>query len=132
MGGGAVGVQLASDIKSFYLDKKVSLIHSREQLLPNFGKRLHEYVVDKLGTLGVEVMLGERPALPGQDNWESAELTFKDGRTELFDLVVCLLVRLYHSGINVNRSLVQDRHQTLLSSPDFLSPPYQLKRKGFL
>jgi NADH dehydrogenase FAD-containing subunit len=91
VGGGAVGVQLAADIKSFYIETKAVLIHSRYQLLSNFGERLHEYVVDKLGILGVEVLLGERPAIPSDGNWESGELIFKDGRTELFDLVVCLL-----------------------------------------
>jgi NADH dehydrogenase FAD-containing subunit len=90
VGGGAVGVQLSADIRSFYPDKKVVLVHARERLLPKFGKRLHEHVVGKLETLGVEVLLGERPAVPGGDNWESVELTFKDGRTERFDLVVCI------------------------------------------
>jgi pyruvate/2-oxoglutarate dehydrogenase complex dihydrolipoamide dehydrogenase (E3) component len=49
VGDGAVGMQLSADIKSFNPDKKVMLIHSREQLLPNFRKRSHEYVVGKLG-----------------------------------------------------------------------------------
>jgi NADH dehydrogenase FAD-containing subunit len=30
VGGGAVGVQLSADIRSFYPDRKVVLIHSRE------------------------------------------------------------------------------------------------------
>lgn len=37
VGGGAVGVQLSSDIKDFYPDKDVTLIHSRERLLSHFG-----------------------------------------------------------------------------------------------
>jgi hypothetical protein len=37
----------------------------------------------------VQVLLGERPVVPGHGNWKSAELKFKDGRTEVFDLVVC-------------------------------------------
>lgn len=89
IGGGAVGVQLSADIKSFYPDKKVLLLHSREQLLPNFGERLHEYVIGRLETLGVEVLLGERPAVPGDGNWSSAELTLKNGQTKMFHLVVC-------------------------------------------
>ncbi|PMD35352.1 FAD/NAD(P)-binding domain-containing protein [Hyaloscypha variabilis F] len=88
VGGGAVGVQLSADVKSFYPDKKVVLIHSRGQLLSNFGVRLHEYVVGKLAALGVDVLLGERPATPGDGKWESAELILKDGRSELFDLVI--------------------------------------------
>ena len=74
VGGGAVGVQLLADIKSFYRDKAVVLIHSRGQLLSNFGVRLHEFVVGKLGAFGMDVWLGERPAVPVDGNWESEEL----------------------------------------------------------
>jgi NADH dehydrogenase FAD-containing subunit len=91
VGGGAVGVQLSADIKSFYEDKKVVLIHSRERLLSSFGERLHEFVVGKLGALGVDVLLGERPEVPGDGKWQSAVLTFKDERRQMFDLVVCII-----------------------------------------
>jgi len=88
LGGGAVGVQLSADIKSFYSEKNVVLVHSRENLLSNFGVRLHEYVIEKLMALGVHVLLGERPTAPIDHNWESAELKFRNGRTEVFDLVI--------------------------------------------
>lgn len=91
IGGGAVGVQLSADIKSFYEDKEVVLIHSRDRLLSNFGKRLHEVVLGKLGILGVNVLLGERPVILGNNKWESTELKFRDGRSETFDLVVSIL-----------------------------------------
>jgi NADH dehydrogenase FAD-containing subunit len=68
IGGGAVGVQLSVDIKSFYKDKTVALIHLRDQLLSSFGVRLHEFVVGKLGALGVDVWLGERPTVPVDGN----------------------------------------------------------------
>ena len=87
VGGGPVGVQLAGDIKTFYEDKRVVLIHSRNQLLPNFGKRLHEFVVSKLVEAGVTIVLDERPLLPKETGVVS--LQFKDGRSEQFDLVVC-------------------------------------------
>lgn len=89
VGGGAMGVQLSADIRSFYPNKKVVLIHSREQLLPNFGDRLHKYVIGKLETLGVEVLFEARPVVPSDGNWDRAELTLKDGTTAMFDLVVC-------------------------------------------
>ncbi|KAE8453685.1 hypothetical protein EG329_009196 [Mollisiaceae sp. DMI_Dod_QoI] len=89
VGGGAVGVQLASDIKSYYPEKEVTLIHSREQLLPSFGSRLHEHVSAKLGEMGIKLRLGERPALPPTTGAEKATtLTFKDGGEEDFDLVI--------------------------------------------
>lgn len=88
VGAGAVGVQLAGDIKSFYPSKHVTLIHSREQLLPSFGNKLHVYVLDKLHQMGVETLLGERPVIPQASNWDKSELTLKDGRKEIYELVV--------------------------------------------
>lgn len=63
IGGGALGVELATDIKTLYKDKKVTLIHSRKQLLPNFDQRIHERALAQLKALGVNVILGHRLAL---------------------------------------------------------------------
>lgn len=84
VGGGAVGVELASDIKDFHPEKSIVLVHSRDSLLPSFGERLHEYVTKKLSEMGVEVWLNERPhILEG-----SHTLKLKSGGEETFDLVV--------------------------------------------
>ncbi|RDL38720.1 FAD protein [Venustampulla echinocandica] len=99
IGGGAVGVQLAGDIKSFYPDKHVVLIHSRDQLLPSFGVRLHKYVVDKLQDLGVELMLGERPAIPSTGDGTGTDLVFPDGRKETFDVIVPCIGQIPNSSI---------------------------------
>lgn len=90
IGGGAVGVQLSSDIKDFYRDKDVTLIHSHNHLLGYFGKRLQDYALNTLrNELQVRVMLNERPKIPAQGNFaRSATLTFSDGREEEFDLIV--------------------------------------------
>ncbi|RFU29645.1 hypothetical protein B7463_g6701, partial [Scytalidium lignicola] len=90
VGGGAVGVELASDIKDFYPDKEVTLIHSRGQLLSNFGKRLQDYALTALrDELEVRVVLNERPKMLTAGNFaQSASLTFSDGREEQFDLVI--------------------------------------------
>jgi NADH dehydrogenase FAD-containing subunit len=63
VGGGALGVEFSADIKSVYPDKKVTLIHSRKQLLPNFHEKVHEVALKRLHELGVDVVLGERLAL---------------------------------------------------------------------
>jgi len=93
VGGGALGVQFASDIASVHgtvvsephqsclsarardeaelkraglpprRKKKVTLIHSRPHLLPNFDERIHEIALRRLEKLGVNVVLGERLAL---------------------------------------------------------------------
>ncbi|KAE8232324.1 hypothetical protein CF326_g2649 [Tilletia indica] len=90
VGGGALGVQFASDIASVHgtvssaphpscasqasaqqevtnkkkkKKKRVTLIHSRQRLLPNFDERIHEIALKRLTELGVDVVLGERLAL---------------------------------------------------------------------
>ncbi|KAJ1032135.1 hypothetical protein NDA18_001633 [Ustilago nuda] len=63
VGGGALGVQFATDIASVHPGKKVTLIHSRKQLLPNFDERVHEIAYHRLKQLSVNVVLGERLAL---------------------------------------------------------------------
>ncbi|PWN27600.1 FAD/NAD(P)-binding domain-containing protein [Jaminaea rosea] len=63
VGGGALGVEYATDIKSVYPEKDVTLIHSRQRLLPNFDERIHEVAKARLEELGVKLVLGERLAL---------------------------------------------------------------------
>lgn len=94
VGGGPVGVQVATDIKSWFPHKDVTLIHSRLQLLPNFGPRLHEFALQSLKKLQINTILGERPqTVPGgvkdivKGSTQEA-LGFKDGRQEIYDLVV--------------------------------------------
>ncbi len=124
VGAGPVGVQLATDIKSFNPGKKVTIIHSRERLLSNFGKRLHNYVSEKLQNFGIAVVLGERPTLPTGITWESTELTFKDGRNERFDLVVSFNQSSRWKATNITiRSPAQAKLLTLQSSSTSLRPP---------
>jgi NADH dehydrogenase FAD-containing subunit len=84
VGGGAVGVELASDIKNFFPEKDVTLIHSRGHLLQNFGERLHKHAMGKLEEMGTVVLLNERPKIP--DDCNTLELL--DGKREDFDLIV--------------------------------------------
>ncbi|KAK3346141.1 hypothetical protein B0T25DRAFT_462460 [Lasiosphaeria hispida] len=64
VGGGAVGVQMACDLKEVYPAKKVTLVHSREQLMPFYHQGLSALVKERLGVLGVEMVLGSRAVVP--------------------------------------------------------------------
>ena len=91
IGGGAVGVELAADIKSYYPQKDVTLIHSRDQLLPRFGPRLHSHVMKVLDQLGVHTILQQRPATSDSSNGgvvSKGTLKFSNGDTQEFDLIV--------------------------------------------
>lgn len=66
IGGGALGVEMATDIasqcKKRGTPKNITLIHSRQQLLPNFDPRIHEVAYKELLDLDVHVVLGHRLA----------------------------------------------------------------------
>lgn len=83
VGGGPVGVQVATDIASYFPDKNVTLIHSRQQLLPNFGPKLHANVVQAMSRLNIDLILGERPQFG-----DGGVLSFASGRKSQYDLVV--------------------------------------------
>lgn len=59
-GGGAAGVELATDAKNQYPDKSVTLVHSRQAVMHRFGPGLQNDAMDALQRLGVDVILGER------------------------------------------------------------------------
>ncbi|KAJ2160089.1 hypothetical protein GGF46_002547 [Coemansia sp. RSA 552] len=61
VGGGAVGVELAADLKTDFPDKDIVLLHSRQQLVPGpYMEEFREETVQVLRKLGVRLVLGER------------------------------------------------------------------------
>ncbi|WYZ42177.1 hypothetical protein EsH8_V_001072 [Colletotrichum jinshuiense] len=98
VGGGPVGIQLSTDIKSAFPDKDILMVHSRERLVNRFGERLSEYVESKLEIMGIQVVLNERPDVL-QQKAEGTEvdfritqgcgtLRFQNGKEEEFDLII--------------------------------------------
>ncbi|SCV71312.1 BQ2448_2900 [Microbotryum intermedium] len=79
VGGGALGIQYATDIADLYNNpanaalrpensvegmKKVTLVHSRSRFLPLYKQEVHDEVTRRLEELSVHVIMGERLALP--------------------------------------------------------------------
>lgn len=124
VGGGPVGVQLATDIRAFYPEKDITLVHSRAHLLNNFGVRLHDYVMEKLRKSGVKVVLKERPVLPKTVPWEDAKMMFKDGSKHDFDLVVRIPIFFGLQIDQFHRSHAQVNHQTPRCSSTSLRPQF--------
>lgn len=82
VGGGALGIQYATDIADLYPSKKVTLIHSRKRLLPIFSEGIHEAALRRLQDLHVNVILGDRVILPEGHKFEGKELDHRIIRTE--------------------------------------------------
>lgn len=88
VGGGAVGVQITGDVRSFYPEKEVVFVHSREWLLSGFGRVLGDHIKERYEHMGIRILLGERPVLGREGEDAKDELVFRDGSRESFDLVV--------------------------------------------
>lgn len=54
VGGGAVGVQMATDMKELYPEKEITVVQSRDQLMPQFHRGLHELVKKRFEELGIK------------------------------------------------------------------------------
>lgn len=54
VGGGAVGVQMATDMKELYPEKEITVVQSRDQLMPQFHRGLHEIVKKRFDELGIK------------------------------------------------------------------------------
>jgi pyruvate/2-oxoglutarate dehydrogenase complex dihydrolipoamide dehydrogenase (E3) component len=57
VGGGAVGVQMACDLKEVYPEKDITLAHSREKLMPLYHEALSNIIKDRFKELGVKYVL---------------------------------------------------------------------------
>ncbi|KAL2810741.1 hypothetical protein BJX63DRAFT_444493 [Aspergillus granulosus] len=100
IGGGPVGIQIATDIASHFPSKKVTLVHSRAQLLPYFGSKLHEYAYQRMKELNIDVVLGERPVVTEDaDDAGKRTLLFGDGRMKSYDLVIPCTGQRPNSGL---------------------------------
>jgi apoptosis-inducing factor 2 len=101
VGGGAVGVELVTDIKGWYPEKDVTMVHSRDRLLHAYGPRLHDRAMEEMEKLGITVKLGQRPRIQLDDDektGKNAILAFPNGHVDKFDLVVSSLhVKFGHS-----------------------------------
>ncbi|EAW11770.1 NAD(P)/FAD-dependent oxidoreductase [Aspergillus clavatus NRRL 1] len=64
VGGGAVGVQMATDLKEFYPEKEVTLVQSRAHVMPQFHEKLHELIKKRFDDLGVRLITNSRVTIP--------------------------------------------------------------------
>ncbi|KAJ0328797.1 hypothetical protein COL5a_004582 [Colletotrichum fioriniae] len=85
VGGGAAGVELATDAKDQYPDKNVTLIHSRDAVMNRFGHDLQAGALAGLKDLGIEVILGERTT---SETPVDGFVTLRSGRKVACDFMV--------------------------------------------
>lgn len=92
VGGGALGIQYATDIKETTPDVEVTLLHSRDQLLPVYHRQVHDVVIQRFKELGINYSLGDRvltwPENPGFVDGKTKTVVTEKGKTYEGDIVL--------------------------------------------
>ncbi|KAH8892831.1 FAD/NAD(P)-binding domain-containing protein [Thozetella sp. PMI_491] len=91
VGGGAVGVQMATDLKEVYPEKDITLIHSRDKLMPLYHVALSNLIKDRLKELGVRLLTGSRVVVPSggfKRDGKPVKVELQDGTSLFADLVI--------------------------------------------
>ncbi|KAL7622745.1 hypothetical protein AAE478_006423 [Parahypoxylon ruwenzoriense] len=85
VGGGAAGVELATDAKSKYPEKHVVLVHSRNAVMHRFGPKLRDAAKKGIEELGIELITQDR--VVGEEK-EKGVAVLKSGREVKCDYLV--------------------------------------------
>lgn len=113
IGGGAVGVQMATDIKELYPNKSVTLVHSRKIVMNKFHHGLHDIIEDRCRELGIDMRLGSRVKLPPNGyptDGSQFDVELEDGSRIPVDFAVRLFLRRkLLSRANTTRSSALDK-----------------------
>ncbi|GAA6062518.1 hypothetical protein JCM10212_001568 [Sporobolomyces blumeae] len=90
LGGGAVGVQMACDLAVLSPGKSITLVHSRDQLMPRFHPRLSEIVKARFAELGIKTVLGSRARVPngGFEGWRGGAIELENGDRVPADYII--------------------------------------------
>ncbi|XP_071476726.1 ferroptosis suppressor protein 1-like [Diadema antillarum] len=129
IGGGAVGVEIAGEIATDFPDKKVILVHSRNELVePPVHRKLKEKVKRQLENLNVQLILGERvddlSSYPTDRVSGPREVKTDKGRTIQSDLVfVCV-------GGKINNQAYQESLKESMDQSGYLMVDANLRVKG--
>lgn len=109
VGGGAAGVQMATDLKEYYPDKQITLVQSRDRLMPKFEAGLHELIKRRFEDLGITMVTGARVVVPagGFPNQSgSLDVHLTNGASVATDFVILA------TGQQANNSLISDLPST--------------------
>lgn len=109
VGGGAVGVQMATDLKEYYPDKKITVVQSRAQVMPQYHGKFHELVKKRFDDLGIDLITGSRVTIPGDgfpNNAQPFDVQLTNGDTVSTEFVILA------TGQKSNNSLVANLDQS--------------------
>lgn len=119
VGGGAVGVQMATDLKEYYPDKEVTVIQSRPRVMPNFHHGLHEIIQKRFDELGIRLITGSRVKIPPggfPNDGSTFDVQLTNGTTESTEFVILA------TGQTPNNQLVADLEPSTADGLSVINP----------
>lgn len=123
VGAGAVGVELATDIKYKYGEtKKVVLYNSRDRILPRFPEVVHEKAIVEVERLGVEVKYNRRPNVESLEGEYDAVFSCVGVKPSTKPFIESLgdSVNPQTGGLQVNSKLQLPKHPDIFALGDVI------------
>jgi NADH dehydrogenase FAD-containing subunit len=131
IGGGAVGVQTATDIKEIYPNKTVTLVHSRAQLMPKFHPKFHSLISQSCTDLGINFILNHGRAIIPSEGFPTDGSTFPirlaDDTTVSADMAVIAIGQTPQSEILTTlspSSIQRDSYISVLPTLQISNPEF--------
>ncbi|KAI9060789.1 iron uptake cluster protein [Trametes sanguinea] len=113
VGGGALGIQYATDIAEIYPATRVTLLHSRHRLLPRFDEAMHTEILSTLSALNVCTILGDRLDLASLEKGTDASGAERIVRTQSGREIRAELVLLC-TGQTPNTALLREAYPNVI------------------
>lgn len=82
---------MATDLKEYFPEKEVTVVQSRDRVMPNFHPRLHDLIKRRFDELGIKLITGSRVTIPegGFPNDGSAfDVKLTNGTSESTEFVI--------------------------------------------
>ncbi|KAJ5186116.1 hypothetical protein N7472_010956 [Penicillium cf. griseofulvum] len=119
VGGGAVGVQMATDLKEYYPEKEVTVVQSRPRVMPSFHHGLHGLIKRRFDELGIRLITGSRVTIPPggfPNDGSTFDVHLTNGTTESTQFVILA------TGQTPNNQLVTDLKSSRLDGEAIINP----------
>ncbi|KAJ5359780.1 hypothetical protein N7517_008971 [Penicillium concentricum] len=119
VGGGAVGVQMATDLKEYYPEKEVTVVQSRARVMPSFHSGLHDLIKRRFDELGIRLITGSRVTVPASgfpNDGSTFDVQLTNGTTESTQFVILA------TGQTPNNQLVADLEPSCPGSESVINP----------
>ncbi|KAG5644478.1 hypothetical protein DXG03_008305 [Asterophora parasitica] len=132
VGGGALGIQFATDIANVHPTKQVTLLHSRKRLLPRFDEGMHTEILNALYSFdNIDVILGERLDLASVEEDKTSDSGQRIVRTLAGREIAADLVLLC-TGQSPNTGLLKELHPATVNPGDGLAHVLRTLQLGVL